>query len=451
MGVCEVCGQPTDLKLKVKNLIILCSLLFTVYYLLSTVIAFSEETKKEVMVITVNGVINPVASEYIGKSIKKANEKKVETLIIELDTPGGLDTSMRNIVKDIIGSEVPVVVFVSPSGSRAASAGVFITLAAHVAAMAPGTNIGAAHPVGIGEKMDKVMAEKATNDAAAYIKSLAERNGRNAKWAEDAVRKSISATEEEALREKVIDIVSKDLNILLSDMDGRKVRTIMGEKVLNTAKANVIREEMGFRHKILNLISDPNIAYILMLLGFYGLFFELTNPGSIFPGVMGGICLILAFYAFQTLPVNYAGLLLIILAIILFILEVKIVSHGVLTIGGIIAMIIGSLMLFESPAPFMKLSLYLVLPAAIITALFFTLTLGLAFKAYKRKPVTGVEGLIGLEGIANTNITKDGGMVLLHGEIWSAYSDEPVAKGERIIVEAVSGLKVKVKKNLKGR
>ncbi len=420
-------------------LLIFLSLLFP-----STTV--SEEPKRDVMVITIDGVINPVAAEYIAKKIKVANEKKVEALVIELDTPGGLDTSMRKIVKDIIGSEVPVVVYVSPSGSRAASAGVFITLAAHIAAMAPGTNIGAAHPVGIGEKMDKVMAEKATNDAAAYIKSLAERNSRNAKWAEDAVRKSISATEDEAVKLNVVDIVSKDLNSLLSNVDGRKVKTVLGEKVMRTKNAVVIREEMGFRHKVLDRISDPNIAYILMLLGFYGLFFELTNPGSIFPGVMGGICLILAFYAFQTLPVNYAGLLLIILAIILFILEVKIVSHGVLTIGGIIAMIIGSLMLFESPTPFMKLSLSIVLPAAIITALFFTFTLSLAFKAYKRKPVTGSEGLLGVQGVAYTDITKDGGMVLLHGERWSAYSDEFITKGEKIIVEFVSGLKVKVKK-----
>jgi membrane-bound serine protease (ClpP class) len=407
---------------------------------------FSEEPKRDVMVITLNGVINPVASEYIGKSIKIANEKKVEALVIELDTPGGLDTSMRKIVKDIISSEVPVVVYVSPSGSRAASAGVFITLAAHIAAMAPGTNIGAAHPVGLGEKMDKVMAEKATNDAAAYIRSLAERNGRNAKWAEDAVRKSISATDEEALKKGVIDLVSKDLNSLLSDIDGKKVKTVMGEKILKTANANVIREEMGFRQKILNLISDPNVAYILMLLGFYGLFFELTNPGSIFPGVMGGICLILAFYAFQTLPVNYAGLLLIILAIILFVLEIKIVSHGVLTIGGIISMVIGSIMLFESPAPFMRLSLYVILPAVVITTLFFTLIIGLAVKAHRRKPVTGPEGLLGAEGVASTDITKDGGMVLLHGERWAAYSDEPISKNEKVKVEAVSRLKVKVKK-----
>ena len=407
---------------------------------------FSQEQKKDVLVLTVNGVINPASAEYIGKSIKRANEQKREAVVIELDTPGGLDTSMRDIVKNIIGSEVPVIVYVSPSGARAASAGVFITLAAHVAAMSPGTNIGSAHPVGVGEKMDKVMSEKVTNDAAAYIKSLAERTGRNSKWAEDAVRKSVSATETEALKERIIDIVSKDLSTLLSTIDGRKVKTVMGEKVLKTANANVVREEMSLRHKILNFITDPNVAYMLMLLGFYGLFFELTNPGSIFPGVMGGICLILAFYAFQTLPVNYAGLLLIILAIILFILEIKIVSQGVLTIGGVIAMLLGSLMLFESPGPFMKLSLFLILPAVIVTALFFTVVVGLAYRAYKRKPVTGSEGLIGLEGIAKTDITKDSGMVLLHGEIWSAYSDEPIPKGEKVVVELVLGLRVKVRK-----
>lgn len=419
-------------------------LIFLLYSIFS--ISYSQEAKKEVMVITIQSVINPVVAEFITKQIKKANERKVEALIIELDTPGGLDTSMRNIVKDIIGSEIPVIVYVSPSGSRAASAGVFITLASHIAAMAPGTNIGAAHPVGIGEKMDKTMAEKATNDAAAYIKSIAEQRGRNIQWAEDAVRKSISATETEALKLHIIDLISKDINSLLDEIHGKKVQTILGEKVLNTKKAFVVRENMSIRHKILGLISDPNVAYILMLLGFYGLFFELTNPGSIFPGVMGGICLILAFYSFQTLPVNYAGLLLIILAIIMFILEVKIVSHGILTIGGIISMILGSIMLFESPAPFMKLSFYIILPAVIITASFFTLTFSLAFKAYKRKPVTGLEGLMGEKGIAVTDITKEGGMVLLHGERWSAFSDEPITKGEKIVIESIEGLTVKVKK-----
>jgi len=421
-------------------------LVFSIYMSPRVLPVFSDGPNKEVMVITVDGVINPVSAEFMKKSINKANDKKYEALIVELDTPGGLDASMRSIVKEMIGSEVPVIVFVSPSGSRAASAGAFITLAAHIAAMSPGTNIGAAHPVGVGGKMDKTMTEKATNDAVAYIKSLAEKSGRNAQWAEDAVRKSISSTETEALQLKVIDLIAKDINSLLADIDGQKVQTVSGEKILSTKNASVVREELGLRHRILNLISDPNVAYILMLLGFYGLFFELTNPGSLFPGVTGGICLILAFYAFQTLPVNYAGLLLIILAIILFILEIKIISHGVLTIGGIVAMTIGSLMLFESPDPFMKLSLAVILPAVGVTALFFTILIGLAYKAYKRKPITGSEGLLGSYGIADTDIAREGGRVTIHGEIWSSYSEDAIDKGNRIIVEEVSGLKLKVKK-----
>jgi membrane-bound serine protease (ClpP class) len=405
----------------------------------------AEEKKESVMVVTVDGVINPVSAEFIGKSIKKANDLGVEALIIELDTPGGLDTSMRSIIKDILGSGVPVVVFVSPPGARAASAGTFITIAAHVAAMAPQTNIGAAHPVGVGGQIDETMAEKAVNDAAAYIKSLAEKRGRNAAWAEEAVRKSVSATEQEALKGNIIDLVAQDVNSLLVEIDGRKVQTTAGELVLHTAGADVMREQMGLRHRILDLISNPNVAYILMLLGFYGLFFELTNPGAIFPGVLGGISLILAFYAFQTLPVNYAGLLLIILAVVLFVLEAQIVSHGVLTIGGIIAMVIGSIMLFET-GPFVKLSLYIVVPAVAITTLFFTLTLGLAFKAFRRKPVTGPEGLIGQRGVAKTDITRDEGMVQVSGELWSAFSDEPIARGEKVVVESLDGLKVKVKK-----
>lgn len=427
--------------------------IFTIVFFIWGAFAFfcpytlAESDAPKVMLITISGVINPVSAEFIGESIKRSREKGCEALIIELDTPGGLDTSMRNSVKDILASEVPVIVYVSPSGSRAASAGVFLMMAAHVAAMAPGTNIGAAHPVAIGEKMDKTMAEKATNDAAAYIRSLAERRGRNADWAEKAVRKSVSATETQALAERVIDLVTRDLTTLLNDVDGMRVQTVIGERKLRTKGAVFLRQEMDFRHKILSVISDPNIAYILMLLGFYGLFFELTNPGSLFPGVIGGICLILAFYAFQTLPVNYAGLLLIILALVLFILEVKITSHGILTIGGVIAMVIGSLMLFESPVPFMKLSLTVVLPAALVTALFFSVTLGLALKAQRRKPITGAEGLIGESGTADTDIGPDGGMVSIHGERWSAYSDEPLPKGSKIIVDAISGLKVKVRKS----
>lgn len=417
------------------------------FFLLSLPPLFSKETPGEVRVITVNGVINPVSAEFIGKSIRKAAQRGDAALVIELDTPGGLDTSMRGIVKEIVGSEAPVVVYVAPSGARDASAGVFITMAAHIAAMAPGTNIGAAHPVNLGGKLEKTMEEKVTNDAAAYIRSLAESRGRNAEWAEAAVRKSISATDSEALKMHVIDLVAKDVPSLLSQIDGRKVQTAFGEKVLRTKDAKVIREEMGLRFRILDFISNPNVAYILMLLGFYGLFFELTSPGAIFPGVLGSICLILAFYAFQTLPVNYAGLLLIVLAIVLFILEVKVVSHGVLTIGGLVAMVIGSLMLFESPGPFLKLSIYLILPAVVATALFFTLIIGLALKAYRRKPVTGKEGLVGARGTAKTDITKAGGMVSVHGEIWAAYSDEPIAKDERVAVEGMDGLRIKVRKS----
>ncbi len=426
-----------------KRITVLLLLLASIVVLSSGV--FGEQ-KKQVLVVTLNGVINPVASEFISKSILRANAMQAEVLVIELDTPGGLDTSMRNIVKDIIGSSVPVIVYVSPSGARAASAGAFITLAAHVAAMAPGTNIGAAHPVSMGGKMDKTMEEKATNDSAAYIKSLAERTGRNAKWAEDAVRKSISATETEALKEHVIDLVSKDLDTLLKEIDGRKVTTAAGEKTLKTADASITRTEMDMRYKILNFISDPSVAYMLMLLGFYGLFFELTNPGAIFPGVTGAIFLILAFYSFQTLPVNYAGLLLILLALILFLLEIKVASYGLLTIGGIIVMVIGSLMLFDSSAPFLRLSFALIIPAVIITALFFSATFSLAYTALHRKPVTGAESLTGAEGKAVTDITKDGGTAALHGEIWSAHSDEIIKKGDKIEVISMSGLQIKVKR-----
>jgi len=407
-------------------------------------LSIAASSRADVIVVKADGVVNPVMAEFISKSIDTAAEEKAGLVVIELDTPGGLDTSMRTIVKKIITSDVPVAVYVSPSGARAASAGVFITLSAHIAAMAPGTNIGAAHPVGIGGKIDKAMAEKMVNDASAYIRSIAEKRGRNIAWAEDAVRKSVSITEKEAMRLKVIDLVEPDIKSLLKDVDQRVVETPGGKITLKTKDAKIKNKEMNLRYKILNLISDPNVAYLLMLLGFYGIFFELTNPGAIFPGVFGAIALILALYSFQTLPVNYAGLLIIIFGIILFILEIKVTSFGLLTIGGIVCMIIGSLMLFESPFPFFKVSLKIILPAVIMTAIFFTLTITLAVKAYKRKPITGSEGLIGLEGEARSDIDKEG-LVFIHGEIWRAWSDEPIKKGQRVIVDNVERLKVKVK------
>jgi membrane-bound serine protease (ClpP class) len=400
-----------------------------------------------ILVITVNGIINPVSAEHIGSSIKESAEMGAEVLVIELDTPGGLDTSMRNIVKGIIASSVPVIVYVSPSGSRAASAGVFVTMAAHIAAMSPGTNIGAAHPVAVGGTMDNVSSEKAANDAAAYIRSLAEQRGRNAEWAEASVRKSVSVSESDALKKHVIDLMAKDLGELLKAVDGRTVVTAAGIKTLSTAGAKIVRKEIGFRHRVLDLISNPNVAYILMLLGFYGLFFELTNPGAVAPGVIGSICLILAFYSFQTLPVNYAGVLLIIVGIILFILEIKVVSYGMLSIGGIASIVLGSMMTFESPLPFLRVSLSVVLPAAAVTALFFIFTFRLAYKAYRNKPVTGSEGMVGLEGSAHSEINSSGGTVMVHGEYWSAFSDEPIGVGQKVVVESVKGLSVRVKKH----
>ena len=399
----------------------------------------------DISVIHVEGIVNPVMAEFISKSIDSSVENNDNLLVIELDTPGGLDTSMRSIVKKIIASEVPVVVYVAPSGARAASAGVFITLAAHVAAMAPGTNIGAAHPVSMGGKMDETMAEKAVNDAAAYIKSLAEKRNRNAEWAENAVRESVSITEKEALESNVIDLISPDIKSLLDTIDQKTIETSTGKHTITTKGIKITRREMNFRDKVLNIISDPNIAYLLMLAGIYGIFFELTNPGAIFPGVFGVLSLILALYSFQTLPVNYAGLMLIILAIVLFVLEIKVASYGLLTVGGIISMIIGSLMLFESAMPFFKLSLTVILPAVFLTALFFGLTIYLVLKAHRRKPATGVEELIGLEGEARSNIHKKG-QVFVHGELWKAWSEEPVSKGDKISVEEVKNLKLKVRK-----
>ncbi|KPJ98771.1 MAG: serine protease, partial [Nitrospira bacterium SG8_35_4] len=417
--------------------------LFSLFFCLLFLPLFVQTVSADIIVITVDGVVNPVMSEFITKSIDHAEENQDDLLVLQLDTPGGLDSSMRSIVKKIIASKIPVVVYVAPSGARAASAGVFITLAAHVSAMAPGTNMGAAHPVGVGSKMDKTMAEKAVNDASAYIKSLAERRNRNAEWAEKAVRESVSITEEEALKLKVIDLISPDLKTLLDTVDGMTVKTSEGDYTIKTEGIGVQRRNMGFRDKVLDIISNPNVAYLLMLIGFYGIFFELTNPGSIFPGVIGVLSLILALYSFQTLPVNYAGLLLILLAVVLFILEIKVTSFGLLTIGGIISMTIGSLMLFDSPLPFFRISLSVIIPSIAMTVTLFVITVSLVVKAQKRKPATGSEGLIGSTGVAKTDILTDGS-VFLHGEIWSAWSDTIVKKGEEIVVEEVEDLKLKV-------
>jgi membrane-bound serine protease (ClpP class) len=422
-----------------------------VVFLLIVLFSFASllfSVGKRVDLVSIDGAISPITARIITNAIKSAEDDGSEALVIELNTPGGLDESMRQITREILNADVPIIVYVAPSGSRAASAGVFITMAAHIAAMSPGTNIGAAHPVSIGGQIDSTMQEKVTNDAVAYIKSIASKRGRNASWAEQAVRKSVSITEYEALKDSVIDLVANNVRDLLYKIDGRKVELPSGEKVLNTKDALVQRINIGWWDNILQMIANPTIAYILFTLAMWGLFFELSNPGSILPGVVGGICLILAIFAFQALPINYAGVLLIILAIILFIAEIKVVSHGLLTIGGIVSMILGSLMLINSPAPYMHVSLVVVVTVTLGTALFFLFAVGMGLKAQMKKVTTGDKGLIGMAGEARTEI-KPEGYVFIHGELWKAVSDPQTAgieKGEKVKVTGIENLILKVTK-----
>jgi membrane-bound serine protease (ClpP class) len=403
--------------------------------------------RKQVFLIKIDAPITPVVAEYIIKSIDKASDAKAEAIIIELNTPGGLVDSMQQIVIKMMASAVPTVVYVAPSGARAASAGVFITLAANIAAMAPTTHIGAAHPVTMQGKMDKTMETKVVNDLAAMARGIAEKRGKNVKWAEDAVRKSVSITDTEALKNHVIDLIAPDIPTLVKKMNGKTVELTIGKRTLSTDGAEVKEIPMGFRYRLLEIISNPNIAYILMILGFYGLYFELSNPGAIFPGVAGAICLVLAFYALHTLPINYAGLILIIIGISLFIAEAFITSHGILGIGGTVAMLLGSVMLIDSASPVLQISWVVIIPAVALSAILFIITVTVAVRVYREKPYTGKEGLIGMQATAKTAIHADG-QVFMRGEYWSAWSDEPIDKGEMVTVIAVEGLKVKVKKNV---
>jgi membrane-bound serine protease (ClpP class) len=351
---------------------------------------------------------------------------------------------MRDIIKECLNASVPVVVYVSPSGARAASAGVLITISAHVAAMAPGTNIGAAHPVAMGVgKADETMMEKVENDAVAYGRGIAEQKSRNPDWIEEAVRKSVSVTAEDALKLKVIDLIAVDMNDLLAKIDGREVKLASGTKVLNTKGAVLNRKEMGFREKVLITISNPNIAFILFLLGLAGLYFEFSSPGVVLPGIIGGISLILAFFAFQSLPVNYAGILLIVFAVILFIAEIKVVSHGVLTIGGVVSLVLGSIMLFDSPDPALRVSWGVLVPAVTVVSLFFITVISIAVRAQMRKVVTGGEGMIGATGETVSDVS-DRGKVLIRGEYWDASSKTPIGKGRRVEVVAIKGLKIEI-------
>jgi len=415
-------------------------------YLLVILLPFMA-TAQKVVSITIDATINPATAEFIHHAIAKAKKEKAECLLIHLNTPGGLLKSTRNIVGDIMESPVPVIVYVSPAGADAGSAGVFITLSANIAAMAPGTNIGAAHPVGMQTISDSIMYGKITNDAAAFIRTIAQKRHRNVTWAENAVRRSYSYSETEALEDTVIDLIAKNDAELLQMIDGRKAELSSGTVILGTKSAKIEIYEMGFIEKLLNIISDPNIAYILLMLGFYGLMFELYNPGSTLPGIVGVICLILAFYSLHTLPINYAGLGLILFALLLFLLEIKIASHGVLAIGGIISLLLGSMMLIRTGSGDIgKISWSVIISATAITSLFFLFVIGMGIKAQRLKPVTGVAALLDEKGVAN-EILNPSGMVLVHGELWQAESlSGEINKGEKIRVKNMQGFKLFVEK-----
>jgi len=400
-------------------------------------------------VLTLEGAIQPITAEIFRKAIDRAEKDGREALIVRLDTPGGLDSSMRDIIKRILISEVPVVVYVAPPGARAASAGTFIAYAAHVSAMSPGTSIGAATPVQMGGgDIQKDLGNKVKNDAVSYIRSLATQRGRNADWAEKAVREGGSLPEAEALKMKVVDLVARDLPGLLTALDGRTVLVNGAPRTLHTKGAATNEFKPSWRQMLLSRIVDPNIAYILFILGFYGLLFELSNPGAVLPGIVGGICLLLAFLAFQALPVNLTGVFLIMFAMVLFLVDIKAQSHGLLTMGGVVSLVLGSLILLGGGTGVARISLVVVGTVVAVTVLFFAFVVGAGWRAQRRKAVTGWEGLIGERGEAVTALEPHG-KVFVHGEYWNAESSESggaIGKGAPIIVERVDGMTLRVRK-----
>jgi membrane-bound serine protease (ClpP class) len=405
----------------------------------------------EILVIDVKDAISPPIASYIIDSIEEAAQTNMTAIIVRLDTPGGLDTAMRDIIQKELNAPVPVVVYVSPKGARAASAGALIALASDVAAMSPGTNIGAAHPVGIGgggggdqEGKDTTMLDKVTNDAVAYARSIARERDRSEQWAEDIVRKSISTPAQEALEKGVIDIVAHDMDDLLTQLDGRKVKKNLTTYVLKTKDASLVVKPMRFRERLLAALSNPNIAYILMLIGLAGIYFELSSPGAILPGVIGGISLILAFFAFQTLPVNYAGFALIGLAVIMFIAEIKVQSYGLLTVGGIISMVLGSILLFRTPELHARVSYGVIVPVTLFFAAFFVVTIFLVVKAQRRVSRLGAEGLKGEIGEVYAWNEDGTGKVFCHGEYWNARGPAGLRPGQKVVVTDLAGMDLSV-------
>ncbi len=399
-----------------------------------------------VSLIEMDGAISPITVRLLSEALDRARADHSQALVVELNTPGGLERSMRSMVQTILNSDIPVIVYVAPTGARAASAGVFITIAAHIAAMAPATNIGAAHPVAVGGGMDKEMVKKVENDAAAFARTIATDRGRNVEWAEKAVRSSVSATEREAVKLKVVDLIADSVPDLLAKVDGRVVKTSKGLVTLHTRDAPVARIEVRFRDRFLALISDPNIAYILMMVGMLGIFFELSNPGAVLPGVIGGISLILAFFAFQSLPINWAGLLLILFGLVLLIVEIKVASHGVLTVGGVVSMLLGSLMLYDVPESRLSLSWFVIVPTVGTTAALVIFAVSAGLRALYRPSTTGAAGMVGQTGMVKRALDPEG-QVLVDGELWRAVAqDGPVPAGESVEIVSVDGLTLTVTK-----
>ncbi len=404
---------------------------------------FCKESK--IYLVKIDAPITPVIANFLIYSIDLANKKGVQALIIELDTPGGLVESTREIVKEILKSDIPIITYVSPSGARAASAGTFILLASHLAAMAPGTHVGAAHPVELTGKADKKVMEKIANDLVAWAKNLAQMRKRNESFAEEAVKKSKSITETEALKIGVIEIIAKDLEELIRLAHNKTV--FIKEKTITLNLKNLPIEEIkeDLKTKILKVLTNPNLVYFFLMLGLAGLYFELSHPGTIFPGVIGAICLILAFVGLSILPINYAGLALIILSGILFFLELQVISHGLLTLGGIICLFLGSIMLFGKNPPALKVyQPFLYTVTLTFSGILISITY-LAIKTIRKKPVSGKEALINKIGNVVEDINLEGGKIFIEGEIWKAVADEFIPKGTKVIVTEKKGLTLKVK------
>lgn len=420
-------------------------------FLLSSLTAWAQH-REHVDVITVKGVIDPFTAQYVGRGLDIAQEDGAQCLIVQLDTPGGSDAPMRVIVQEMLNSSVPIVVYVSPAGARAGSAGVFITLAAHVAAMAPGTNIGAAHPVAMpGTEITEILEEKTTSDAAAYVRAIAEKRGRNAEWAEKAVRESASIIASEAVESQVVDLIADDLTDLLDKIDGREVITAAGPVTLRTRGALVRTISMNFAENFLHVIVDPNIAYLLLSIGTLALVAEFYHPGAILPGVTGAICLILAFVAFGSLPVNWGGVALIVLAVVLFLLDIK-VAGFMLSVGGAIAFVLGSLMLFSPfapPSPTMPrltVSWPLIALMTVSIASFFLFAVSAGLLAQRAKAASGIESMVGATGTAVSDLDP-WGTVQVKSELWSAVAEEgSIKKGEQVRVVGAEGVRLKVTK-----